>query len=486
MSANPRKKSKRPFNLLKFVLIGGGIFLVLLVAGLLIAKSSLNAWLHGEGFRDWLAKRAATVLRSEVTLADLTWSGSEVYVARFNALGSEEASFAELGLDGVRAKVGGIRDKAFRVPEVTVNRFSLEFSHRRKGSNPTAATRGDGEGSGPTLPSWLSKFAPNRVEMEKIIISTASVSVVKPEGPVFLLSGVQSTMEPDFETGLWEISGKGGKIVVPDQPEIRLNDLGLRWRGSEIFLDHCSLGIYKEGHISGMGEIGFDDGGRFDVDLEISSIDVDELVTGDWRDRLAGVIDGPVHITGTPGGLTYEGTMNVSDGVIESLPVLKRIAQYTRSERFNRLVLNEAKTDFKSAGDRVELRNLVIQSDGLVRVEGQIDLVGDQLSGDLKVGVTPGTMRWIPGAERLVFVEDRDGFRWAPLRLSGTTAEPNEDLSARLIAAAGEAIISELPGGLIEGAQGLLKPGADPATSGEIIDQGKKVLDLLSPFLKVP
>ncbi|MBP6785097.1 MAG: hypothetical protein KA152_14980, partial [Verrucomicrobiales bacterium] len=182
MSANPRKKSKRPFNLLKFVLIGGGIFLVLLVAGLLIAKSSLNAWLHGEGFRDWLAKRAATVLRSEVTLADLTWSGSEVYVARFNALGSEEASFAELGLDGVRAKVGGIRDKAFRVPEVTVNRFSLEFSHRRKGSNPTAATRGDGEGSGPTLPSWLSKFAPNRVEMEKIIISTASVSVVKPEG----------------------------------------------------------------------------------------------------------------------------------------------------------------------------------------------------------------------------------------------------------------------------------------------------------------
>ena len=486
MSAKPRKKSKQPFNLLKFVLIGGGIILVLLVAGLLFAKSSLNGWLHGEGFRDWLAKRAAKVLRSEVTLAELTWTGSEVYAASFSALGSEEAAFAKLGLDGVRAKMGGIRDKAFRVPEVTVNRLNLEFSHPRNGTSPEGLTGDEGEGSGPTLPSWLSDFAPNRVEMGKIIVSTANVSVLKPEGPVFLLSGVQSTLEPDFDTGLWEISGKGGKIVVPDQPEIRLNDLGLRWRGSEIFLDRCSLGIYKEGHISGTGEIGFDEGGRFDVDLEISSIDVDELVTGDWRDRLAGVIHGPVHITGAPGALAYEGTLNVTDGVIESIPVLKRIAQYTRSERFNRLVLNETKTDFKSAGERVELRNLVIQSDGLVRIEGQIDLVGDLLSGDLKVGVTPGTMRWIPGAERLVFVEDRDGFRWAPLRLSGTTAEPKEDLSARLIAAAGEAIFSELPGGLLEGAQELLKPGADPTKSGEIIDQGKKVFDLLSPFLKVP
>lgn len=483
MSANPRKKPKRPFNLLKIVLIGGGTLLVLLVAGLLIAKSSLNGWLRGEGFRDWLATRAATVLRSDVTLADLKWTGSEVYASRFEALGNEEAAFSELGLDGVRAKMGGIRDKAFRVPELTVNRLNLEFSPNHKGVNrPEAAA--DGSGDGPALPSWLSKFAPNRVELEKIVISTANVSVLKAGGPVFLLSGVQTTMEPDFKTGVWEISGKGGRLVVPDQPEIRLKDLGLRWRSSEIFLDHCSLGIYEEGHISGTGEIGFDNGGRFDVDLEISSINVDDLVTGEWRDRLAGVIHGPVHITGPPGALVYEGTLNVSDGVIESIPVLKLIAEYTRSERFNRLVLNEAKADFKSAGDRVELRNLVMQSDGLVRVEGQIDLVGDQLTGTLNVGVTPGTMRWIPGAERLVFVEDREGFRWAPLHLTGTTSEPKEDLSSRLIAAAGESIISELPGGLLEGAQGLLNPGGDPAKTGEIIEQGKRMLDLFSPFLK--
>ena len=485
MSANPRKKSKRSINPLTVVLVTGGVILVLLVGGLLAVKSSLNAWLHGDGFREWLARRAEIVLKSEVTLGELKWSGSEVFAAKFTARGRAEAAFSELVLDGVRAKTGGVSDRAFHVADVTVNRLTLNFSSTSKAAPAAEITAGTAPaGEAPKLPDWLSGLAPNRVEIDRIHIAATNVAVEKAEGIVFTLAGVQATMEPDFQTGLWEVSGKGGTMQVPDQPQIRLKELGMRWRGSELFVDRCALGIYKDGHIEGRGEIGFENGGIFDVDLDISSIAIDELITGEWKDRLDGVIHGPVRINGTPGGLVYEGTLNVTEGVIESIPVLKRIAQYTRSDRFNRIVLNEARADFKSDGWRIELRNLALQSDGLVRIEGSVDIVGDQLEGDLRVGVAPGTMRWIPGAERLVFVEDRDGFRWAPLKLTGTTAEPKEDLSARLIAAAGESLIGDLPGGLLESAQELLNPGGDPAKSDEIIKQGKKVLDLLSPFLQ--
>jgi len=467
------------------VIVTGGVFLVLLVAALLAVKTSLNAWLHGEGFRQWLANRAEAVLKSEVVVGELEWSGSEVYASRFSATGRAEASFSELVLDGVRAKTGGVKDRAVRVPEVSVNRLNLNFSSSRK-PTPTAVVSAGTEPSAaaPKLPGWLSGLAPDRVEIDRLQIAATNVLVEKAEGVVFSLAGVRTTVEPDFRSGVWEVSGKGGTMQVPDQPEIRLKELGMRWRGSELFVDRCALGIYGEGHVEGRGEIGFDNGGHFDVDLDISSIAVDELVTGEWRDRLNGIIHGPVSITGKPGGLVYEGTLHITEGVIESIPVLKLVARYTRSERFNRIVLNEAKTDFKSDGWRVELRNLVLQSDGLVRVEGSVDVVGEELAGDLSVGVAPGTMRWIPGAERLVFVEDRDGFRWAPLKLTGTTAEPKEDLSARLIAAAGESLIGDLPSGLLEGAQGLLTPGEVPVKPDEIIEQGKKVLDLLSPFLK--
>lgn len=485
MAANLPKTSKRSLNPLTVVLVSGGVLLVLLVIGLLVVKTSLNGWLQGDGFREWLARRAEIALKSEVTVGELEWSGSEVFAAKVTATGRPEAAFSELVLDGVRTKTGGLRDRAFLVPDITVNRLNLLFSSTRKAA-PVAEFTSETESAGeaPKFPRWLADLTPNRVEIDRIHIATANVAVEKVAGTVFTLAGVETTMEPDFSTDVWEISGKGGTMQVPDQPQIRLKELGMRWRGSELFVDRCALGIYKDGHIEGRGEIGFENGGIFDVDLDISSITIDELISGEWQDRLDGVIHGPVHITGSPGGFAYEGTLNVTEGVIESIPVLELVARYTRSDRFKRIVLNEAKTDFKSDGWRIELRNLVLQSDGLLRVEGSIDIVGDQLDGDLRVGVVPGTMRWIPGAERLVFVEDRDGFRWAPLRLTGTTAEPKEDLSARLIGAAGESLLGELPDGLRETAEELLVPGEGSDPSDKLLEQGKKVLDLLSPFLQ--
>ncbi len=487
MAENPTKTPRRSVNPLTVVLVSGGVLLVLLVIGLLVAKSSLNAWLQGDGFREWLTRRAETALKSEVSLGELKWNGSEVFAAKITATGRPEADFSELVLDGVRTKTGGVKDRAFRVSDITVNRLHLLFSSIRKAAPVAVIPSSDGEaveGEASRLPRWLSDLAPNRVEVDRIHIAATHVTVEKAAGAVFTLAGVETTMEPDFASGVWEIRGKGGTMQVPDQPQIRLKELGMRWRGSELFVDRCALGIYRDGHIEGRGEIGFESGGMFDVNLDISSITIDELVEGEWRDRLDGILHGPVHITGSPGGLVYEGTLNVTEGVIESIPVLELVARYTRSDRFKRIVLNEARTNFKSDGWRVELRDLVLQSDGLVRVEGSVDIVGDQLEGDLSVGVAPGTMRWIPGAERLVFVEDRDGFRWTPLRLSGTTADPKEDLSARLIAAAGESLLDELPGGLREMAEEFLAPDGEKVPSDKLIEQGKKVLDFLSPFLQ--
>jgi hypothetical protein len=485
MPPKRRSNANASFHPLKWVLITGGVFLVLLVVGLLVVKSMVNGWLQGDGFRDWLAGRASSVMRSEVTLAELEWEGSEVYAKRFDALGSKDAGFSSLVLDGVRAKAAGIVDRAVQVPEITVNRLDLRFSPERKAAAPETDAPAPAA-TAPELPAWLSKYLPDRVEIDEIGVASVRVSVAKAEGEVFLLNGAKATLKPDFRTGFWEIEGSGGKVTLPNQPEIALKDLGLRWKGEDLFLDRCALGVFKNGHVDGKGEIGFAHPGRFDLELGISAVDVDELVAGEWRDRLTGTVHGPVRITGAPGALVFEGTMHLEDGVIEAVPVLKRISQYTRSERFERLVLNQAQTDFKRDGDRLELRNLVLQSDGLVRVEGQVDLVADRIAGDLRVGVTPGTMRWIPGAERLVFTEDRDGFLWAPMKLAGSLAEPKEDLSARLIAAAGEAVISELPGGVLDAAEGLLKPGDGKTPTDPLIDQGKKVIDLLSPFLKAP
>ena len=497
MSRRKRRKTKSGggFNILKFVLVTGGVLLVAMVVVLMWARSALNGWLTGDGFRTWLTAKAGEVMKSEVELNSLKWEGmSNVYAEQFTARGYESAGFAKLDLDGVRAVFGGAKGEAFSVPEVTVNRMNLEFSNKREkqprydDTNTELAPSMKKSG----MPDWISRKIPKKVEVDEVRIATTNVTVLDDSGAKkFALQSVRSQIMPDFEKGMWDINGQGGKLLVPDQPVIDLKNLELRWRGKELFVRNCALGIYEEGHIEGLGEIHFGDPGLFDLDLDISRIDVDDLVEGEWEERLSGIIRGPVKVTGKPGDLTYEGTLNVDEGLLEGVPVLKMVAKYTRSEKFNRLPLNETKTDFKRHGDLMELRNLVIQSDGLLRVEGSVDIRGEQLAGDLRVGVTPGTLRWIPGAERSVFTQSKDGFLWSDLKLAGTVSDPKEDLSGKLIAAAGEAMLKDLPAGAVDQVRKLLggdkateEEGDSPVPGSDLIKQGTQLLDLFGPLLK--
>ncbi|MEM7602496.1 MAG: hypothetical protein AAF357_13890 [Verrucomicrobiota bacterium] len=489
----PRKSKRQPtgFNPLKVVIVACISLLLIMVVVLLIAKSSVDSWLKGDGFRNLLVSKAAAAMTSRIELSELKWEGSEVYADQFQALGYEGAPFAELNLDGVRVKTGGVKAKAFRIPDASVNRLELEFSDRRqrvpRESEVMAATAAEG----PSAPEWLKRFLPNRVEVDEVSVGSTQISVYdSANSPVFLLKGARGKIRPDFQTQIWEILMQGGTVQVPNQDEVNLRELAMRWKRSDLFIDRCSLTVFGDGDVGAAGEIAFGEEGLFDLDLNLSSINVDHLLEGEWVDRLDGIVEGPVKVSGKPGAIVYEGELRIREAAAKSIPVLALIAEYTRNERFKQLVFSEAFTEFKREGDVVELTNLVLQSDGLVRLEGDVTIIGESLEGVCRVGVTPGTLRWIPGAERQVFTESQDGFLWAPLNLTGTVSEPREDLSGRLIAAAGEEILKALPEGVLKEAYKFLptdpdgeNPVADP--SG-LIEQAKPLLDMLTPFLKTP
>lgn len=480
-----------------FVLIVCGSLLMLLLVALLVVKSTVRSWLEGDGFRNWLTERSAALLQSEVELVGLAWQNREVSATSFRATGFQEAGFAQLDLLGLRAKPEGVIDQRIQIPEITLQSLDLRFGHDRL---PPLASATEGEASTPVpdqvrVPRWLTRFLPTGVQVDEIKVTSANILVERAKGEVvFALKGLNTTIQPDFSTHLWEFAGRGGQMLLPGQPALDVDDLALRWKGSELFVDRCGLGIFTRGRIDGSGEIRFDKAGLFDLELEISAIDIKDLVEGDWRERLQGTISGPVKITGPPGDLRYEGTLEVADAMVQSMGLLDQMARYTKAEQFKHLPLQTARVDFIRQGDRIELRNLVLQSDGLMRIEGSIDLDGEAIIGHLQAGVTPGTLRWIPGAEQKVFTEDRNGFRWSPLELTGTIHDPKENLSSALLLAAGEAVVEDLPRSLLDQANQLLNPTAttpadpaNPTAPGSAIDAvipapAKEIIDLLNPF----
>jgi len=482
--------SKRKVNLLKVVLITGVVLIVGMVVILLVAKSNLNSWLKGDGFRDYLTEKSSSILKSDVTLGATKWDGSEVYAEGFSSRGYEDAALSRLDLDSVRASYGGAKDGAFFIPEVKINRMNLEFSpHRKKGNFP-AEIKTAGEQKKEQLPAWILTWLPNRVEIEEIRIDAGNLEIKDSAGKEKVsLRSVRTEVLPNFKIGQWEIKGQGGNLRVENQPVMDLKNMALRWKGKNLFLNQFALGIFKDGHIDGLGEISFGNGPPdLDLELKLSRIDVHDLMKEEqWKKRLSGNLRGTIQVLGKPETLRKEGTIYLEEGLLKDLPILDTIASYTRSDRFKRLALNQAHSDFSREGDRLELRKLVVQSDGLLRIEGEIDIVGEQLKGNLRVGVVPGTLRWIPGAERSVFTESKDGFLWTGMKLAGTTKKPEEDLSGRLILAAGEAILKDLPEETLNQAKKLLSgqkgTGTTTGTAGEVIDQGKKIINLLSPLL---
>ena len=121
---------------------------------------------------------------------------------------------------------------------------------------------------------------------------------------------------------------------------------------------------------------------------------------------------------------------------------------------------------------------MVIASEGLLRVEGEMRVVGENIDGNFQVGLAPGTLARIPGAEEHVFLPrevNGRGLRWAPVRVTGTLSDPKHDLTERLIKAAGRRLLEALPEETLE----ALLVGKDviDASTQKAVQEGIKLLE---------
>ncbi|NNE91792.1 MAG: hypothetical protein HKN23_09105 [Verrucomicrobiales bacterium] len=474
-------------NPLKWVLIVGASLLLMLFIGLIIARTSLNSWLKGDGFRNWAKKTSATVLKSEVDFASLEWKNSEVYVDGFEARGYEDAGFAKLEIDGLRARFDGVANEAWQIPDTTANRMNLEFSgDREKGDFGRFGSANIADDGKLSTPSWLRKLLPEKVDLGEIQIDAGNVTIKNSTGQeTVALRSVRAQIDPDLDSAMWEIGGRSGKLFVAGTPDFNIQQFQLRWQRENLFITDLALNFYNGAHLSGTGDVIFAQPTRLNLELQLENLDIHELLTDEEaKEKFSGFLEGDINIQGVPGspeGLVQSGTVRIRDGVVTAIPILDTISKYTKKVEFKRLGLNQAKADFIRKGGRIHLTNIEIQSDGLTRIEGEMLIEGERLAGIFQLGVTPGTLRWIPGADRKVFVESRDGFLWTPLKIAGTFDEVDEDLTARLIAAAGEALIEDLPENVIKKAQETVN---DPiGTPSNLIDEGRGLLESLIPLI---
>jgi hypothetical protein len=468
------------------------ILAALVVAGfvlVLMAPSLIVNWVRGyvrqDSFKVKMEEFLGTKLHGETDLAPLRWTGDEVTSAEAQVITANgwhaELNGLHVGLDWNAFRAGAWRLVGSGADSLHLQYIPSKAAASLAPDEPVESLR-EPSPSGQDAPAWIRRWLPNRTEIEGATVERVTLDYPGP----WRVRDARLHVSPWHQETSCQIAVDGGyletPITLPAQPEPLKFNLGratLRLSREQVLLNEATVQWLGTSEITLHGSLRPKDG-EWKMSAHLADVPLKECLSEDWRAKFTGRLEGDLETHGARGiASAAEGDLAVRDGVITALPMLDRLATYTGVERFKRLVLDTATTHVKhDAANGTRLEKMVLQSNGLLRIEGTLDIQGRRIDGNFLLGVTQDTLRWFPGAQQYVFTlpnpQGPPGLLWTTLKISGTIDAPREDLSDRILAGAGKALL-DTPGNVVNrGTELLLSPvvGKDAAAQPGAVLKG--------------
>jgi len=428
----------------------------LILVGYIVFSFWLNSYLRSDSFRTLLSKKTSIFLHVDGQYQPFRWTGFSVYSDGYQAHGESGSAVRDLQADQIRAKFQpqGIFHHAWEIDEITIQRLQVDLTPAPSGPEVTQTPA-----SGLSHSSWI----PGRLELRKTQINDLNLTWSTPS-QIANIRQTRATIEP--EDRAWIISAHGGQLRQTGWPVLNIGHVRLRYQAPELFINDGQLTLSDSENMNITGQANFSSHPAVDLQIKINGVVLTPFLPVDWRAKLKGMAGGDAHLNGRldhPETVAATGQLNLTGAQLEALPVLDKIALFTRTEQFRQLILQKASTDFIWTKSKLTINHLLLESEGLLRIEGDCVVEQEKLDGLFQVGVAPTSLRWIPGSQARVFTVERNGYVWTPVRVTGQLDNLKEDLSQRLITAAGTEILEGVKGSLEKGAKDLLDLLKSPA-----------------------
>lgn len=485
-----------------FLLAGG------FVAGVVVyfsASAWIQNYLRSDACRELLARRIGDAAKARCEIEPVSWSGWNVYSAGVTLESESAAGWKRIEGEGVQSSLdwSGVRRGEWHVPAINFDRLRVSLPEPAKTSVVPAAPASvpvevENVASEPAVPSWIRRRLPTRTVIDELDVHTFDLQPFMP-GAGVTVAGVHLKARPASDEGAWKINGDGGQVLLPGLSEpFRLGAAAARLDARAFVLHDAAARWLGDSEVTSRGELPFASGQGWMFSGRVIGLDLRHVLSEAWRPKISGVIEADYETSGQTGSLVLtKAKLKVKSGIVQALPLLERVADFTHTDRFRRIVMDEAKFDVEAQGARTRVTNIVLHSNGLIRVEGDLLIDGKMLNGNLLVGVASETLRWMPGAQNHVFTDSQagkaPGFVWTRVVLSGTLDSPRENLSNRLLVAMGKAVLLDAPMEVIgtgaelmgkTGGKAVLEEGGEIIkNAGEAAGQGLNSLKSLIPLL---
>ena len=416
----------------------------LIVLAALVARIGAGWYLSSDRFRNQIAAAVAHELKADGTFMPLHFSDGIFHSDGFVAQGKERAFFSDLRADQIRAVVNwrGLLEHRWEIDELSVQNLDIRFAEGSAPETPPAQSRPPKKKD----TSW-------KLDLRRADVAQSSWRWGSSEATSGSITRAAFTLTPN--QGAWLIAATSGTLTQTGWPSLTIQSAKLRYTGASLFVNESVLRA-GDGRINVAGEVDFKRAANLQAQLD--RIDITPLLPPDWRVRLHGKLAGTTKVNAPlpHGDLQIEGDLRLVDGQLEALPLLDQIATFTRTEQFRRVTLTRGSLSFTSSAELVRVKNLLLESEGLLRVEGSATIANDRIDGVLQVGVTASSLQWLPGSQSRVFTVAHDGYFWTPVHLKGPVSHPHEDLTKRLAAAAAGELLKNSGDTLQDAAKTLL------------------------------
>ncbi len=435
----------RRFRWLRLCAILLFLLVVFATGAFLATRWWLNRYLHGDAFRQTISQKTSHALRAQGEFLPLHWAGQSVYSDGFYARGALDSHIDEIRLDQVRAEldVQGLIRRAWRVNHLEIQRLKLILKPALSSPIPS-----------PIAPTGQPQSPP---KLGPIRIQELNLSWPMPGNTTGNLERARATVEISPNT--ISLTGFDGILRLPDLPPLTVDTCRLRAQQQTLHIIEANLTSSSEGAFACTGQASLDPNQDLNLLIGFQNVPLAPWLPVDWRARLTGRAQGACNLRGPAASIssmTATGSIQLLNARLEALPVLDRIAMFTQTQQFRSIGFQRATANFHHANQQLQLRNVSLESTGLLRIEGNCDIQNQTIEGKFDVGVAPATLRWLPGSRSQVFTLEREGYLWTTVRITGPLTNIQEDLSSRLVAAAGTEVIEGVRTTIEQGAQKAL------------------------------
>jgi hypothetical protein len=413
----------------RFVLISGGLVLVVLLVSVFIINGWITSWVEGPGFQAMLDKETSKGLKLKGSFAPLQ---------RVGLFGLTTDSFN--GTDGARTIVtlqANHVSGTFNPLGVVLRRWEIDSGH--VGSGTVMLQKTDpipGAPKGVPWPPWWALFWPYRVQLADIKVDDAKILWKLKDQE----SGIYDTHLEVTPNGRdFEYDAHDGDFKTPFSPVLKVVHVHILVRKPRLYCSEFLLGDKVDQPAQQLrveGDAGLQDDRSMRLKIDLTALQVSPWLPAKLRPHVEGQVSGNFDYSSTGTGLEtgqVGGKIAMANGLLHGLTQVHQYVTLTGSPDPGDMALKICQADVKWEKGAISAENIEVECDGVFRMTGKITIAADQsLNGQIELGLTDPYLHWLPTARTAVFTRDEGAYHFTTIHFSGTAQKPHEDLSPRI------------------------------------------------------